>query len=146
MESRYQKLKSDLQTFIPRDRLIGKRISACRFGDAGPKFEAAMNEARAGAGPVSLDYTLPCDHGLARFEARLARSDHDRFVAVGRNTTLQAKAEWTLHRTEQEYRELLRQVQAAILLFDPSTSTVVECNPGATKLYGVEREELIGRS
>ncbi len=130
---------------FPRYRLIGKRIANCRFGNVGAQFEAAMLVARAGGKPISLDYTLPCDNGLAQFEARLICADDGRYLAVVRNMTERAEAEWTARRNEQEYRELINAAEVAILLLDPSTGAVIECNPSAAALYRVAHDELVGK-
>jgi diguanylate cyclase (GGDEF)-like protein/PAS domain S-box-containing protein len=131
---------------LPRDRLVGKRVTECRFGRIGSQFEAAMAAARSGNEPVSIAYTLPCDNGLAHFEARLIRSGDGRFLAVIRNATQRAEAEWAVRRSEEEYRELLQSAHAAILLLDPSTGIIIECNPSAGALYRFGRDDLIGRS
>ena len=72
---------------LPRERLIGCRVTDCRFDSIGSQFATAMEAARSGSEPVSIEYTLPCDNGLAHFEARLAQSHGDRFVVIVRNTT-----------------------------------------------------------
>jgi diguanylate cyclase (GGDEF)-like protein len=127
----------------PRDRLIGKRITDYPIGSVGSQFETAMETVRDKNKPVSIVYTLPCDSGLAHFEARLVRSDDKRFVAVVRNTTQQAVAEWVMRRSGEEYREMLHAADAAILLLDPTTGTVIECNSSAAALYRFDRDDLI---
>jgi diguanylate cyclase (GGDEF)-like protein/PAS domain S-box-containing protein len=102
-----------------------------------------MEAARDKNEPVSIVYTLPCDSGLAHFEARLVRSDDERFVAVVRNTTQQAVAEWVMRRSGEEYREMLHAADAAILLLDPTAGTIIECNPSAAALYRFDRDNLI---
>jgi hypothetical protein len=76
---------------LPRERLIGRRISDCPIGNVGDRFKAALKKARKSREPVSVEYGLPCDGGLEQFEARLLRSGEDRFTAIVRNTTGQAK-------------------------------------------------------
>ena len=130
---------------FPRHRLIGKRVTQCKFGSIGSQFEAAMAKARTSSKPVSIQYNLPCDNGLAHFEARVLRAENGRFLAVVRNTTQRADAERSLRRSEREYRELLQSANTPILLIDPSNSAIIECNPEAEALYGIDREGLIGR-
>ena len=71
---------------LPRQDLIGNRITKCPFG-VGPRFEAALETARVGQNPSSVEYTLLCENGPAYFEARLSRCHEGSFLAVVRNTT-----------------------------------------------------------
>ena len=130
---------------IPRDRLIGKLVTNCRFGDVGSRFEAAMTAARNTNKPVPIEYTLPCDNGLEHFEARLVRSGDGRFLSVVRNTTPQFEAESTGRHDAQDYRGLLNSARTAILVLDPSTGTILECNPSADALYRLGQGELSGK-
>ena len=129
---------------FPRDRLIGKRVTQCPFGNIGSQFADAIDATRTTRTPVSIEYALPCDNGLEHFEARLTQSDDRRRLVVVRNTTRKAKAESVIRRSEAEYRGLVDLVQAAILLLDPATGTIVECNRKARSLYQVGRVDLIG--
>jgi diguanylate cyclase (GGDEF)-like protein/PAS domain S-box-containing protein len=131
---------------FPRHRLIGKRVTKCRFGTVGAEFEAAIAEARGSSRPASITYTLPCDNGLARFEARLLRAKDGRFLAVVRNTTEQAEAEMAARRSAQEYRGVLNAARTAMLLIDPSTGKILDCNPCAGSLYHRSHEDLVGES
>ena len=98
---------------MPRDCLIGKSVGNCRFEDVGSRFASAMAESRITNQPVSMEYSLLCDNGLARFEARLLRSDDDRFLALVRNTTRQVEEESTGHRSSEEYRGLINSARVA---------------------------------
>jgi diguanylate cyclase (GGDEF)-like protein/PAS domain S-box-containing protein len=131
---------------IPRDRLIGKSMARCRFGDVAARFAEALESARATNKPVSIDYQLPCDNGLARFQARLRHSSDGRYLVLVRNMTEQAEAESAVRRSEQEYRGLIHSAHAAMLLIDPTSGSILECNPSAGALYRLSRDELIGKT
>ena len=51
-----------------------------------------------------------------------------------------------LRRSEQEYRDLFRSSKAAILLFDSASGAILECNPSAATLYGIDKDDLSGWS
>lgn len=75
---------------VSRERLVGKHITRCPFGDVGRRFEAAMASNRNGHNPSSVEYSLPRDGGTAHFEARVSRPPGGGFLAVVRNTTARA--------------------------------------------------------
>lgn len=131
---------------FPRERLIGKLITKCRFGNVGSRFAQAMAAARSTNKPAPIDYTLPCDNGLARFEARLRRSGNSGFVAVVRNVTEQAEANAADRRSGQEYRRLLDASRAAMVLIDPVSGAILDCNPSAGALYRLSQNDLIGKT
>ena len=131
---------------MSRDCLIGKSVGNCRFEGVGSRFASAMAESRNTKQPVSIEYSLPCDNGLAHFEARLARSGDDRFLAVVRNTTRQVEEASTGSQSSDEYRGLINSARVAMLMLDPTTGTILECNPSAGTLYHVGQGELTGKS
>lgn len=130
---------------FPRDRLVGKSITKCRFGSVGTQFANAMAEARASGKPVAIDYMLPCDNGLAHFEARVRRSPEGGFCVVVRNRTRHAEVTALARRSEQEYRGLLNSSQAAMMLLDPANGAILDCNPAAATLYGLTEGDLTGK-
>lgn len=67
------------------------------------------------------------------------------FTAVLRDITERKRAADELRRSEQ-YRDLFRHANDAILIFDPDGEIVLEVNDKACKVYGYERDGFIGRS
>ena len=55
------------------------------------------------------------------------------------------RAEALLRESESRARTLVENAPEAIVVFDGVTGRFEECNPNAVKLYGLSREELIGR-
>jgi len=131
---------------FPRRRLIGKRMYRCPFGDVGPQFATAIDLARTCRKPITIEYTLPCDNGLAHFEARLARSSDGRFLALVRNVTDRVEARLASRRTQYDCRELFESAPAAIMLLDPATGNILECNRRADLLYQRPHEALVESS
>ena len=73
-------------------------------------------------------------------------SDGERMItAVGRDITQRKRAEEALRKSE-EYRNLFKHANDAIIIFDPDSETVLDVNDYACKMYGYPREEFIGQS
>ena len=133
---------------FPRERLIGRRVTRCPFGDIGQRFAAAMEAARGSRKPISIEYILPCDNNLASFEARLTSSDGGRFVALVRNMSQHAEARSAVRRSERETRSSMTQLRAAfdaaadgILVVDPK-GNFVTCNALFGEMWSVPQELL----
>jgi len=118
-----------------RSRLIGRRVTRCPFRRCRTALRRGHRGSRIERRSVAIHYTLPCDNGLAHFEARIARSGDGHLLAVVRNTTRNAEAEAATRRSELEYREIFYSSPAPILLLDPSSGTIIDCNRRAETLY-----------
>lgn len=67
------------------------------------------------------------------------------FTAVVRDITERKIAEEALRKSE-EYRNLFKLANDAIIIFEPENEIVLDVNDYACKMYGYPREEFIGRS
>jgi two-component system, cell cycle sensor histidine kinase and response regulator CckA len=67
------------------------------------------------------------------------------FQAVARDITELKRSQAALHKAE-EYRNLFRHANDAILIFDPENEIVLDVNDRACEVYGIAREDFIGRS
>jgi transcriptional regulator PpsR len=86
--------------------------------------------------------------------------DQGRLIAVGRNlqglTALQQRLVdaqqslerdyWRLRQLETRYRLLFRLTSEAIMIIEPTTTKIVEVNPAASSLLGIDTRRLLGRS
>ncbi|HEX8639131.1 MAG TPA: EAL domain-containing protein [Pyrinomonadaceae bacterium] len=73
-------------------------------------------------------------------------SDGERlFTAVVRDITERKLSEAALRKSE-EYRNLFKLANDAIIIFEPENEIVLDVNDYACKMYGYSREEFIGRS
>jgi PAS domain S-box-containing protein len=63
---------------------------------------------------------------------------------IGRDVTEQKKAERALRESEAKLQAIFEGVEVGIFLIDPQTHRIVEANPPALKLVGLEREALVG--
>jgi EAL domain-containing protein (putative c-di-GMP-specific phosphodiesterase class I) len=78
---------------------------------------------------------------LRRSAAALARGNE----ALNREVAVRKRAEEELRRSE-EYRDLFRLANDSILVFDPETEIVLDVNDKACEVYGIPREEFVGRT
>jgi diguanylate cyclase (GGDEF)-like protein/PAS domain S-box-containing protein len=78
---------------------------------------------------------------LRRSAAALARGSE----ALSRETAVRKRAEEALRKSE-EYRDLFRLANDSILIFDPETETVLDVNDKACEVYGIPREDFVGRT
>lgn len=67
------------------------------------------------------------------------------FTAVVRDITERKLAEEALRKSE-EYRNLFKHANDAIVIFEPESEIVLDVNDYACKMYGYSREEFLGRS
>lgn len=68
------------------------------------------------------------------------------FTAIMRDVSERVALQDLLVMSEQDYRRLFEYAHDAILILDPDTEIVLEANRRAGDLYGIDYQELVGRS
>ncbi len=56
-----------------------------------------------------------------------------------------AKAEELLRESEERYRKLFEWALDAVFVADAETGILIDCNPAATRLLGMEKSEIVGK-
>ncbi|MHA1727836.1 MAG: PAS domain S-box protein [Promethearchaeota archaeon] len=64
---------------------------------------------------------------------------------IARDITLRKKTENQLRESEERYRLQFEQTLDAIIIANPETGVIIDCNYAATKLFGRNKSELIGK-
>ena len=140
---------------------IGRPLEEMVTAESRPKLAALLSEARAGERPRRREINHPTPEGEdlpIRYAAAYA-PDEDLVLLMGRDqraiASLQSRLVAAQQAMEQEY-ERLRQMETryrilfqtageAFLIVDASGERILEANPAAAKLLGVEPTDLAGR-
>ncbi len=67
-------------------------------------------------------------------------------LSVNRDVSALKEAEDKLRRSELQYRHLFESANDSVLIFEPETETILEANPAACAMYGLDRGQIIGSS
>ncbi len=70
----------------------------------------------------------------------------DYIMVVSLETTSNKRAEIELKESEKKYRTLFERESDAIFIQDPATTIILDANEATSKMYGYDRDELIGMS
>ncbi|MDY3560118.1 PAS domain S-box protein [Gemmata sp. JC673] len=68
------------------------------------------------------------------------------FTSIVRDVTASRRAAEAVARSERYYRTLFEHAHDPVLVFDPDGERVLDVNPAACRVYGLSREEFVGRS
>ena len=68
------------------------------------------------------------------------------FRGIIRDVTERRQMEAALWQSEREYRKLFENANDAIVIFDPESEIILEANHKALDVYGLSKEEFIGKS
>ena len=109
----------------------------------------AANESLAAARVAALN--LMEDAVAARRQAELAfvalqREVAERQQAEEKVRTTRERTDEELRRSEEKYRQLFDAADDAIVIFEPDGEVILDVNPRACELYGLGRDELVGKS
>ncbi len=69
-----------------------------------------------------------------------------RIFGFGRDITERKRADEELRRSEANYRNLFESANDAIVIFEPDSEAILDCNAEACRIYGYARDELVGMS
>ncbi len=132
------------------DELIGENLSILTTEDIppGPAAESPDILPLSTYAPI-LDITASRKDG-SKFPIEISFGEFDKdgnrlFTAVIRDVTERKRTEEALRKSE-EYRNLFKHANDAIIIFEPENETVLDVNDWACEVYGRSRDEFIGLS
>jgi diguanylate cyclase (GGDEF)-like protein/PAS domain S-box-containing protein len=131
------------------EELIGEKFFKLMPKKMRPKLKRFMTRGKRNIFNQAVE--IPAEHKDGReFLIEITfgeyNSDGERlFTAVVRDITERKLAEEALRKSE-EYRNLFKLANDAIIIFEPEGEIILDVNDYACKIYGYSREELIGSS
>jgi diguanylate cyclase (GGDEF)-like protein/PAS domain S-box-containing protein len=131
------------------DELYGEKFFKLMPKKMRPKIERFMLSGKRKIFTQAIE--IPAEHKdghgfLIEITFGEYNSDGERvFTAVVRDITERKLAEEALRKSE-EYRNLFKLANDAIIIFEPEGEIILDVNDYACKMYGYAREELVGSS
>ncbi|NLD97990.1 MAG: PAS domain S-box protein [Synergistaceae bacterium] len=116
-----------------RGEIIGK-MDACRGNEA--------REVRLDTCVCAADGRSLCVEWTVR-PWRFEDVSSDGLLLLGRDVTQERRTEEKLLESERRYAAAFKETMAPMLLVDPETGAVCDCNDAALALYGYSREEML---
>lgn len=132
-----------------KEELIGEKFFMLMPEKMRPKLERFMLSGKRNIFTQAIE--APAEHKDGRrflIEITFGEYDSDGekvYTAVVRDITDRKQAEEALRKSE-EYRNLFKLANDAIIIFEPQDEIILDVNDYACKMYGYPREELIGGS
>jgi len=135
-----------LQLYLSPEHFLGKKYREVLPPGPGEQLSKAIAQCRAQQQVIGVEYELLVQGGRHFFEGRVMPFTKNRFMLIARDITDKVKAERALRESEERYRQLFSTAEDAIVIFDVDANHIVDVNEAALRLYGYERDALIGRN
>lgn len=129
----------------PHEQLIGKTLHDVFPQTKADFFLSHVRRALAERRAVSIEYSLIIGGEEAWFAGSISPMHDDSVVIVARDITEGKRAEKVVRKAE-EYINLFKLANDAILIFEPEGEIVLDINDKACEIYGFSREDFLGRS
>ncbi|RTY95140.1 PAS domain S-box protein [Flavobacterium sp. GT3R68] len=140
----YHSHRNDLLA-LPSELFIGKTISDVFPKDAATLTLAAIDEAATNGFSTGQQYKLQFPNGLHWFELSIApmkeSEDHEtHYICLSRDITKVKLVDDALRKSEERYRDLLKNLDAGVIVHAPDAS-VIMTNLKAHELLGVSANQ-----
>jgi diguanylate cyclase (GGDEF)-like protein/PAS domain S-box-containing protein len=130
-----------LEHFVPRERLVGRRIQELGLGELSEGFDDAVAGLRGPGSVVSLAYSLPVGAAVEHYEARLVPSPADEVLVIVRNVTERREANERIRHGASLLRSTLESTADGILVIDLEGRLVLN-NRRYEEIWGYSPEWL----
>ncbi len=129
---------------LPRDELLGRDVAEL----AGPGLDVDLTwRAFLEAGHLEGAFTVRGPDGQVREVEYAARANilPGRHLSIMRDVSERRRAEEALRQRERFLDSVFEAAAEAIIVTDEPEGRIVEANPAACALFGLPRQELLGR-
>jgi PAS domain S-box-containing protein len=146
-EGRYLKIvpTNSALLYQPHEQLIGKTLHDVFTQTEADFFLSHVRHALAERRTVSIEYSLIMGGEEVWFAGSISPMHDDSVVIVARDVTESKRAGKAVRKGE-EYINLFKLANDAILIFEPEGEIVLDINDKACQIYGFSREDFIGLS
>lgn len=146
-EGRYLKIAptNPLLLYRPPEEMIGKTLHEVFPQTQADFFLSHIRRALAERRTVPMEYSLPIGGAETWFAGSISPMHDDSVVIVARDITQAKRAEKAV-RNGEEYINLFKLANDAIVIFEPEGEIVLDINDKACEVYGFRREHFVGRS
>ena len=132
------------------DQFIGKKISEILPVNASNLFYSAIREAVEKGFSTGRQYVLENKTELRWYELSIApmkeNDEHDtHFICLSRDITKVKLVDDVLQKSEERYRGLVQNLDAAIIVHKPDNSIIMS-NTKASELLGLSVEQMLGKN
>jgi PAS domain S-box-containing protein len=113
----------------------------------------AYTDSRKTKQPYEITHRLLMKDGRVKWVIEMCRTDYDaqgqaiRSVGIVQEITERMQAEEEVRRSRETLEKTFRSLDSALFILDNSDPPLVtECNPAATRMFGYEKEEMLGHT
>jgi PAS domain S-box-containing protein len=133
----------------PAEMFLGKKIVEILPREAANICLAAIQEAARKGFSSGTHYKLDLPQGQLWFELSIApmerSEEHDlHYICLSRDVTAVKLADEIVHKSEERYRGLLNNLDAAIIVFAKDGSIIAH-NPKSNQIFNLQEEKLISK-
>ncbi len=126
---------------MPKDEVMGKRVSAVIPGELGRRLENAIRSVEKTGEMQNIEYDLTVPAGDCTFETRIVPFLKNEVIALVRDITQRKKAEKALGESVRTYRDLIDGMTDTVWVIGTEGS-LLDVNKTAENLLGYTKEEL----
>lgn len=131
--------------YKPPVEILGKTMHEIFPKERADYFQEKVNECLLTKKLVLLEYALEIENHLIWFAANLSPLSSNTVLLVARDITEQKKIADRLKISDLTYQGIINSIDEAIYIQD-TDGTFLDVNEGAVRMYGYQREELIGKN
>ncbi len=131
-------------TGYEKEDLFGKKIDILFDTSDQHVVSGRYEQLKSGTNVINEYKIIRKDHTIIEVEMNAKQLADGRFRLVFRDITKRKKSEQALKESEQKYRTLFETATDAIFMMNKDI--FVDCNSATLKIYGCEKEDILGQT